>query len=171
VYVGKTSEAAKQEIQTIFTKPTSHIRCLIASTAFGMGIDIPDIELVIHWGVSSTVLNYWQEVGRCGRDGRQGESIVLATPTTISDKHMTEACVRDLHEHITSGKACIRLSILNALYLECMHQGELDKVSHKDECEALCTPSTTCARTWCMCCSVCRLQCTCRSSGFQITHM
>lgn len=78
IFVASTSESAKQDILEIFPKPSSPIRCLIASAAFGMGVDIPDIELVIHWGASSSVLNYWLEVGRCARDGRSGKAVLIS---------------------------------------------------------------------------------------------
>jgi superfamily II DNA helicase RecQ len=168
VFVARSSEVAKEDILETFPKSDSSIRCLIASTAFGMGIDIPDVDLIIHWGVSSTVLNYWQEVGRCGRDGRSGEALMLAVQSTVSDKRMTEDCVRELHKKAVSDNVCIRLSILKALYLECMDDSEMRKVGEKTVCEALCTPSDTCSCEWCKCCSNCRLSCVCRSSQFKV---
>ena len=44
------------------------MRIVITTVAFGMGIQIPDIDLVIHWGPSDNSLMYWHEVGRCARD-------------------------------------------------------------------------------------------------------
>ncbi len=41
-----------------------HLHCV----AFGLGVDIPDIYFVVHWGSSDTVLQFWQEVGRADRD-------------------------------------------------------------------------------------------------------
>ena len=51
-----------------------------------MGVNIPDIELVIHWGVSTSILFYWQEVGRAGRDGRSAKAILDATARSLADK-------------------------------------------------------------------------------------
>lgn len=51
-----------------FRTEESIIRCLFATVAFGMGIQIPDIEVIVHLGLPKSVLSYWQEVGRAGRD-------------------------------------------------------------------------------------------------------
>ena len=42
---------------------------VIATAAFGMGVDITDIRQIIHWGLPATHEEYAQETGRCGRDG------------------------------------------------------------------------------------------------------
>ena len=50
------------------------IRCLISTVAFGMGIYIQGIIIVCHWGERECVAQYWQEVGRAGRDGEPAEA-------------------------------------------------------------------------------------------------
>ena len=49
----------------------SRLRVVIVAVAFGMGINCPDVSQVIHLRCSCSLLNYAQESGRCGRDGRQ----------------------------------------------------------------------------------------------------
>lgn len=57
------------------------IDAVIATSAFGMGLDIPDIRLVVHWQHPFSVEEYVQGFGRAGRDGKR--SLAVLSPTSI----------------------------------------------------------------------------------------
>jgi ATP-dependent DNA helicase RecQ len=60
------------------------VRVIVATSAFGMGIDKPDVRQVLHWGPPPTLEAYYQEAGRGGRDGKAAECCVLWRPKDLA---------------------------------------------------------------------------------------
>ena len=58
-------------------------RIMVATTAFGMGIDAPDIRLVLHFNLPLSTIDYYQQIGRAGRDGKKSHAMLLYHPDDI----------------------------------------------------------------------------------------
>ncbi len=74
-YHAGLDDAERVRVQNAFASGRARVVC--ATNAFGMGIDRPDVEAVIHYEIAGSLEAYYQEIGRGGRDGRPAEAILL----------------------------------------------------------------------------------------------
>ena len=127
-----TEERVKEELVKAFTQETSSLRIVIATVAFGMGIDSPKVQEVVHFGPPTDLESYVQETGQAGRDGLTSLALLLLKPGAA--KHAEKAMI----EYISNTTDCRR----KVLFCN------FDSYSHVDT-------------KYCLCCDICAKSCDC----------
>lgn len=97
--------AVKDERQQAWQR--DEVRVMVATNAFGMGIDKPDVRLVIHIDCPDSIEAYFQEAGRAGRDGRKAYAVLLYNNADqrklekrIADTFPEKDFIRQIYEHL-----------------------------------------------------------------------
>ena len=142
MYTACTHPAVKDAIVASFTSANSPLRILVATIAFGMGLDCPNIRRVIHWGPPSNIESYLQETGRGGRDNLPAKAIMYFSKSDLKAQHIEE----NMKQYCSNTTICRRRIILKEFDFQDKH---IHTVPQENECV-------------CMCCDVCRVGCKCQ---------
>ena len=127
------TQATKEKIVDSFCKVGCKLRVLIATNAFGLGLDCPDIRHVVHWGPPPDLDSYVQETGRAGRD-------LQPSVATLLYGKVSQHTGADIRNYAACDDQCRRVSLFRQFLQGCNV-----------------VPQTP----LCACCDVCSTKCKC----------
>lgn len=112
--ISNSSQCERPIAQRASNSEASNIRIIVATNAFGMGIDKPDVRMVIHHDLPDTIEAYFQEAGRAGRDEQKAFAVLLYDPS--QDKAKARKRVADNYPpeeflHTVYHKTCNYLGV------------------------------------------------------------
>ena len=126
VYHGGMNKHERDGVQDRFMTDTHDV--IVATNAFGMGVDKPDVRTVIHYDIPEAIDAYYQEVGRAGRDGKESRTLLLYRPADLGMRRAQASGAKlteDLVEHVIDAVSHAR-NALSAKQLKENLQEELE---------------------------------------------
>ena len=107
MYHSGTPTSVKKHIQENICVTEGHIKVLVCTIAFGMGVDMKGVCHVIHFGPSKNIESYVQECGRAGREGQQSKCLLLYNGL------LSARSKSDIKNYIETDTQCRRKQIFN----------------------------------------------------------
>jgi len=92
LFTAASTSDMREDILAEFCKEDTVLQLVIATSTFGLGVNIPNIARIMNWGLPSTLEDLVQETGRAGRDGSQVEAILYARDTGKCVKDNERIC-------------------------------------------------------------------------------
>jgi ATP-dependent DNA helicase RecQ len=105
-YHGKMSPAERAAAQRRFMEPKGRL-LMVATSAFGMGIDKPNIRSILHYQAPGSLEAYVQEAGRAGRDGHPADCVLLFDPADLEIHEFLQSSSRPSVRHLMSLEAAL----------------------------------------------------------------
>ena len=133
MYTRASTDEMKKKILESFVTEGGKLRLLIATSAFSMGVDCPDICNIVHLGPPSCLVQYVQETGRGGRSGNP--SVALLLYGKKAEKHL-QKCMKD---YCINSTKCRRDILFREFLFYTANEFSLDKCKCCDICEKSCT--------------------------------
>ena len=140
MFTSVTDPGHKSQIIQLFQEE-SKLRVVVATVAFGMGIDCSNVRQIVHVGLPDDICSYIQETGRAGRDGE----VSLVTLLQCRTYHSVD---EDIRQYVANTTECRRDVLFR----------DMESYSHTD------------MGSKCLCCDICAKCCTCGTCGDKLNR-